>query len=121
MRSKGNTPLLVVGMQACKASVEISMVILRKLGLNLPQDPAIPLLGVYLKDAQSYHKDICSPMFIAALFIIARTWKQLKCLSTKEWKKKIWYVYTMEDNSVFKNKRHLEICMKMDGTRKNTS
>ena len=61
---------------------------LRKLGNNLPQDPVIPLLGIYPKDAQSCHKDMCSTMFIAALFVIARTWKQPKCPLTKEWIKK---------------------------------
>ena len=70
--------------------------------MHLSEDLAILFLGIYPKDVQSYYKDICSPMFIAALFIIARTWKQLRCLSTKEWKKKIWYIYTMEDNSVLK-------------------
>ena len=49
---------------------------LRKLGINLPQDPAIALLGIYPKDTQSHYKDISSTMFIAALFVIARTWKQ---------------------------------------------
>ena len=47
-----------------------------------PQDPVVPLWGIYPKDAQSYHKNICSTMFIAALFVIARTWKQPKCPST---------------------------------------
>ena len=51
-------------------------IFLRKLGNNLPQDPAIPLLGIYPKDAQSCHKDMCSTMFIAALFVIDRIWKQ---------------------------------------------
>ena len=54
---------------------------LRKVGNNLTQDPVIPLLSKY---AQSYHKDICSTMFIAVLFVIARTWKEPKCPSTKE-------------------------------------
>jgi hypothetical protein len=48
---------------------------LRKLGMDLPQDPAIPLLGIYPKDAASYHKDTCLNMFIAGLCIIARDWK----------------------------------------------
>ena len=80
------------------------------MGINLPQDPAIPLLGIYPKDAQSYHKDICSVMFIAALFIIARTWKKPRCPSIEEWVKKMWYTYTMEYYSVVKKKWHLEIC-----------
>ena len=48
---------------------------LRRLGITLPQDPAIPILGIYPKDAQSYYKDICSTVFIAALFVIDGTWK----------------------------------------------
>ena len=57
---------------------------LRKLGTNLPQDPAIPLLGIQSKDAQSYHKDMCSTMLIEALFVLARTWKQPKSPLTKK-------------------------------------
>ena len=76
---------------------------LRKLGNNLPQDPVIPLLGVYPKNAQSCHKDMCSTMFIAALFVIARTWKQPKCPSVEEWIRKMWYIYTMEYSSAEKN------------------
>ena len=49
---------------------------LRKFGINRPQDPAIPLLGIYPRDAQSYFKSICSTMFIATLFVIAITWKK---------------------------------------------
>ena len=69
---------------------------LRKLGNNLPQDPAIPLLGMYPKDAQSCHKNMCSTMFIAALFVIARPWKQPKCPRTEEWIKKMWHIYKIE-------------------------
>ena len=53
-------------------------------------------MGIYPKDAQSYHKDMCSSMFIAELFVIARTWKQLKYPWTEEWIRKMWYIYTME-------------------------
>ncbi|CAO2602387.1 hypothetical protein LEMLEM_LOCUS11198 [Lemmus lemmus] len=62
---------------------------LRKLRSILPQDPVVPLLGIYPKDAQSFHKDMCSPMFIAALFVITRTWKQHKCPSIEEWIRKM--------------------------------
>ena len=48
-------------------------------------------------------KDTCAPMFIAALFAVAKTWKQPKCPSTDEWMKKIWYIYTMEYYSAIKN------------------
>jgi hypothetical protein len=58
---------------------------LRKLDTVLPEDPAIPLLGIYLEDAPACSKDTCSTMFIAALFIIARSWKEPRCPSTEEW------------------------------------
>jgi hypothetical protein len=54
------------------------------LEIVLPDDPAIPLLGIYPKDAPTYNKDICSTMFIAALFITARRWKEPRCPSTEE-------------------------------------
>ena len=65
---------------------------LRKLGAELPQDPAISLLGKYPTDTLPYHKDICLTMFLEALFTIARNWKQPKCLSTEEWINKMWYI-----------------------------
>ena len=74
---------------------------LRELKIELPYDPAIPLLGIY-PDKTIIHKDTCTSMFIAALFTIARIWKQSKCLSTDEWIKKIWYIYTMEHYSAIK-------------------
>ena len=64
--------------------------------IDLFQDPTIPLLGIYPKDTTSEHKGTCSAMFIAALFIITRNWKQLRCPLTEEWIKKIWYIYTMK-------------------------
>ena len=73
----------------------------RKLKLELPYDPAIPLLGIYLHKT-IIQKDTCTPMFIAALFTIAKTWKQPKCPSTDEWIKKMWYIYTMEYYSAIK-------------------
>ena len=66
---------------------------LKNLKTELPYDPAIPLLGIYLEKT-ILRKDTCTPMFTAALFTIAKTWKQLKCPSTGEWMK-MWYVYTM--------------------------
>ena len=61
---------------------------LRKLVNNHPQDPGIPLLGIHPKNAQSCHKNMCSTMFIEALFFIARTWTQPKCPFTEEWIRK---------------------------------
>ena len=67
---------------------------LKKLKIELPYDSAIPLLGIY-QDKTVIHKDTCNPMFIAALFTIAKIWKQSKCPSTDEWIRKIWYIYTL--------------------------
>ena len=63
--------------------------------------PAIPLLGIY-PEKTIIQKDTCTPMFIAALFTVARTWKQPKCPSTEEWIKKMWYIYTIEHYSAKK-------------------
>ena len=68
---------------------------LKKLGIKSPYDPAIPLLGIYSEETKK-KKDTCIPLFTAALFTIARTWKQPRCPSTDEWIKKWWYIYTME-------------------------
>ena len=68
---------------------------------ELPFDPAIPLLGIYPEKTMT-HKDTWTPMFTAALFSIAKTWKQPKCPSTEEWIKKRWYIYTMEYYSAIK-------------------
>ena len=76
---------------------------LRKLTIVLPDDPVISLLGIYPKDAPTYNKDTCSTMFIAALFIIARSWKEPKCPSAEEWIQKVWYIYTMEYYSAIRN------------------
>jgi hypothetical protein len=57
---------------------------LRKLHILLPKDPAIPLLGIYSEDAPTGNMDTCSNMFIAALFIIVRSWKEPRCSSTEE-------------------------------------
>ena len=68
---------------------------LKKLEIELPYDPAIPLLGIHTEETR-IERDTCTPMFIAALFIIARTWKQPRCPSAEEWTRKLWYIYTME-------------------------
>ena len=66
-----------------------------------PYDPAIPLLGIYPEKTKT-EKDTCTPLFIAALFTIARTWKQPRCPSTDEWIKKLQCIYTMEYYSAIK-------------------
>ena len=70
---------------------------LKVLEIEIPFDPAIPLVGIYQKDYKSfYYKDTCTYMFIVALFTIAKTWNQPKCPSIIDWIKKIWHMYTME-------------------------
>jgi hypothetical protein len=77
--------------------------LLRKLDIILPENPAIPLLGICPEEVPTGNKNTCSTMFIAALFIIARSWKEPKCPSTEEWVQKMWYIYTMEYYSAIKN------------------
>jgi hypothetical protein len=76
---------------------------LRELDIVLPLDPAIPLLGIYPEDVPTGNKDTYSTMFIAALFIIARSWKEPRWPSTEEWIQKMWYIYMMEYYSAIKN------------------
>jgi hypothetical protein len=68
------------------------------------QDPVIILMGIYPKDIPSYHEETCSTMFIAALFVISRNWRQARCLPSKELIKKTCYICTTEYNSAIKNK-----------------
>ena len=81
---------------------------LRKLNITLLEDPAIPLLGIYLEDSLACNKDTCSTMFIAPLFIIARSWKEPRCPSMEEWIQKMWYIYTMEHYSEIKNNEFMK-------------
>ena len=74
---------------------------LKKLKIELPYDPAIPLLGIY-PEKTIIQEESCTTMFIAALFSIARTWKQPKCPSTDEWIKKMWHIYTVDYYSAIK-------------------
>ena len=88
---------------------------LKKLKIELPYDPAIPLLGIYPEKA-IIQKESCTTVFTAALFTIARTWKQPKCPSTDEWIKKMWHIYTMEYYSAIKEMK-LSFCSEVDGPR----
>ena len=88
--------------------------LLKKLKIELPYDPAIPLLGIYPKKTK-IQKESCTTVFIAALFTIARTWKPPKCPLTDEWIKKVWHIYTMEYYSPIKrNETELFVVMLMD-------
>nr|KAF6387584.1 hypothetical protein mMyoMyo1_008062 [Myotis myotis] len=81
---------------------------LKKLKMELPFDPVIPLLGIYPQKPETpIRKDICISMFIAAQFTIAKIWKQPKCPSADEWIRKQWYIYTMEYYAAVKKKEFL--------------
>jgi hypothetical protein len=69
----------------------------------LPEDPTLLLLGIYSEEVPTVNKNTISTMFIAALFIIARSWKEPRCPSTEEWIQKMWYIYTIEYYSAIKN------------------
>jgi hypothetical protein len=76
--------------------------LLKKIKIELPCDPAIPLLGVYPKEMKSVcHRDICTSMFIAASVTIAKTWKQPKCPSTDEWIKNRTEYYSVIKKKLF--------------------
>ena len=110
--SKGNPLMLLVGMQTSTAAMENSVEIsLKKLELELPYDPAILLLGIHTKETRS-ERDTCTPMFITALFIIARTWKQPRCPSADKWIRKLWYLYTMEYYSAIKKNSFESVLMR---------
>ena len=89
---------------------------LKKLKIELPYDPGIPLLSIY-PEKTIILKESCTTVFIAALFTITRTWKQPKCPLTDEWIKKMWHIYTMEYYSVIKKTQNWVICSEVDGPR----
>ena len=83
----------------------------KKVGIKSPYDPAIPLLGIYPEETR-VEKNTCIPLFIAALFTIAKTWKQPRCSLTDEWIKKLWYINTMEYYSVIKRNAFESVLMR---------
>ena len=84
---------------------------LKKLGIKPPYDPAIPLLGIYPEETKT-ERGTCIPLFIAALFTTAGTWKQPRCPSTDEWVKMSWYIYTMEYYSAIKRNAFESVLMR---------
>ena len=99
--NKGNPLTLLWECKLVQPLWRILWVFLKKLEIELPYDPAIPLLGIHTEETRR-ERDTCTPMFIAALFTIARTWKQLRCPLANEWIRKLWYIYTMEYYSAIK-------------------
>ena len=85
--------------------------VLKKLEIELPYNPAIPLLGIHTKETRT-EKDMCTSMFIAALFTRARTWKQPRCPMADKWIRKLWYIYTMEYYSAIKKNAFESVLMR---------
>ena len=110
VQRKGNPLTLLVGMQTSTVCRTVWR-FLKKLKIELSYDPAIPLLSMHTKETR-IERDTCTPMFITALFTIARTWKQPRCTSLDEWLRKLWYVYTMEYYSTIKKIASESVLMK---------
>ena len=84
---------------------------LKNLEIELPYDPVIPLLGIHTKETR-IERDMCTPMFTAALFIIARTWNQPRCPSADQWIRKFWYIYAMGYYSAIKKNTFESVLMR---------
>ena len=85
--------------------------LLKKLEIKLPYDPAIPLLGICTEEA-IIERETCTPVFITALFTIARTWKQPRYPSADEWIRKLWYTYTTDYYSDIKKNKFESVLMR---------
>jgi hypothetical protein len=103
MWSKGDTSPLLSGMQTGTKILESFLEVSQKIE-HSTQGETVPLLDIFSEDALLYYSDICSPMFIATLFVIARSWKQPRCSSTERWIKKTWFNYSIEYSLAIKNK-----------------
>ena len=111
VRRKGNPLILLVGMQTSRATWRTVCRFLKKLEIELPYDPAIPLLGVHIEETR-IERDMCTPMFTATLLIKARTWKEPRCPSADKWIRKLWYIYTMEYYSAMKKNTFESVLMR---------
>ena len=84
---------------------------IKKLEIELPYDPPMPMLGIHPKESRT-ERDICTPMFTAALFTIVRTWKQPRCPSPDEWIRKLWYIHIMKYYSAIKKNTFESVLMR---------
>jgi hypothetical protein len=112
MWGKRNIPSLL-GLQAGTTTLEFTLMFLRKRDIVLPEYPTIPLLGIIPEDAPTCNKEKCSTMFIEALFVIGRSWKETRCPPTEDWIQKMWYIYTMEHYSAIKNNEFVKFLGKL--------
>ena len=93
------------------AAMNVGGRFLKKLEIELPYDPAIPLLGIHTEETRR-ERDTCTPMFIAAVFTIARTWKHPRCPLADEWMGKLWYIYIIEYYSAIKKNTFESVLMR---------
>jgi len=108
---KRNLPTPLVEYKLTRSVWKTVWRFLKRPKIELPYDPAISLLGIYLEKAIN-SKNIGFPIFITALFTTAKTWKQPKCPLTDEWIKKMWYIYTMEYYSAIKGNTFESVLMR---------
>ena len=108
---KGNLLTLQVGYKLVQQLWKTVWRFLKKLEIDLRYDPAIPPLGIHTEETR-IERETCSPVFITALFTIARTWKQPRCPSSDEWIRKQWYIYTMEYYSSIKTNTFESVLMR---------
>ena len=111
---KRNTPPLLVGFQAGINTLEISLAVPQKIGHSTTRESNNTSPGHIPRRCSTGNKNTCSTMFIAALFIIARSCKEPRCLSTEEWIQKMGYIYTMEYYSATKNNEFMKFLKWMD-------
>jgi hypothetical protein len=109
MWRKRDTPPLLVGFQACTTTLDISLAVPQKIGHSTTGGSCNTSPGHISRRCPTGKKDTCSTMFIAALFIKVRSWKEPRCSSTEEWIQKMWYIYTMEYYSAIKKNEFLKI------------
>jgi hypothetical protein len=118
MWRKRNTPSFLVGLQAYTTSLEISLAVPPEIGHSTTRGSCNTSPGIYPEDVPTGKKDTCSIMFIAALFIEARSWKEPRCPSTEEWIQKMWYFYTKEYFSANKKNEFMKFlgkCLHLGG------
>ena len=102
---------MIIFSEIFKSNVHTVWRFLKKLEIELPYDPEIPLLRIYTKETR-IERDTCTRVFIAALFTIAGTWKQPTCPSADKWIRKLWYIYTMEYYSAIKKNTFESVLMR---------
>ena len=115
MWRKGKPHILLVECKLVQPLWKTVWRFLKRLRIELPYDPAIALLDIYPENMKTQmHTDTCTPLFTAALFTIAKTWKQPRCPSRDEWMNKMWYIH----NGILfshEKKEHFAICNNTDG------